>query len=97
MAQISEQIDRFQHEFLALSEEALNDEEARKKLLGVLQQGVGTLESPLETLWRIIMAVSCDKRCPFCHIKSNQLVLAASACFSDDSGEDGTRANHLSG
>lgn len=65
MASINEKIDRLQHEFRALSEEALKDDEARKKLLGVALEGMGTLETPVETIWRLIMTVSiCGQKSP---------------------------------
>lgn len=63
MAGINEQIDRLQREFRALSQEALKDDGARKKLLAVALEGMGTLEAPIETIWKLIMMVSsCGKK-----------------------------------
>jgi len=40
-----------------VSKQVLQDEEARKRLLGVLEAQVAALESPLEVVWRMMMEV----------------------------------------
>lgn len=41
-----------------ISEQAMQDEELRKRLLDVLKTQVAALESPLEVVWRMMMEVS---------------------------------------
>lgn len=41
-----------------LSSEVSQDEERRKKLLAILRQYVAAVESPLETIWRMMMEVT---------------------------------------
>ncbi|MCJ1416140.1 hypothetical protein MMC32_002475 [Xylographa parallela] len=52
----SEKIDALQNQILALSKEVAGDEENRTKLLGVAMMAVAVVETPLETIWRLIMS-----------------------------------------
>lgn len=57
MADLNSRIDALQKELQSLSQESLKDEDSRKKLLEVTTQCMRALESPLEAVWRMIMAV----------------------------------------
>jgi hypothetical protein len=54
---LESRISSLAQEIDALSSE-IQDEALRKKLLGVVMQGQSKVESPLETVWRLISAVS---------------------------------------
>lgn len=58
MTGINGKIDGLRKEFQALSQEALKDDGSRKKLMEVALEGMGTLETPFETIWRLILMVS---------------------------------------
>jgi uncharacterized protein involved in exopolysaccharide biosynthesis len=53
----SSQIAEIEKFLSTLSKQVLGDEDADKKLLAVLQQQIGVLESPREVIWRMIMEV----------------------------------------
>ena len=57
MADLSARIDAFQQELQSLSQEVLIHEESRKRLFGIVMQGMAKLEAPIETIWRMIMRV----------------------------------------
>ena len=57
MADLTTRIDAFQQELQSVSQEALGNDESRKRLLGVVMQGMAMLEAPIETIWRMIMTV----------------------------------------
>ena len=57
MAALTSRIDGLQQDLQSISQEALKDEDSRKQLLKVVMQGMATLDSPLETIWRLIMTV----------------------------------------
>ncbi len=52
-----EPIENIQKSLQSVSREVLDDEKARKKLLGITMQAMTMLETPLETIWRMIMSV----------------------------------------
>ncbi len=52
-----EPIENIQKSLQSVSREILDDEKARKKLLGITMQAMTMLETPLETIWRMIMSV----------------------------------------
>ena len=56
-SKFDEQIDSLQESIQTVSRDVLSNEAARKKLLGVTMQAMNMLETPLETIWRIIMSV----------------------------------------
>ena len=60
MSTLTSRIDALPQELQSLSQEALQNEEARKKLYGVVQHSAGTLESPMDFIWRMIMTVSSN-------------------------------------
>lgn len=41
----------------SLSKDVANDEATRKQLFGVIQGAMAKVESPMETIWRMIMSV----------------------------------------
>lgn len=55
---IDEKIDVLAKDLQSLVSDVSKDESARKKLLGVVLQGLATVEAPIETIWRMIMSVS---------------------------------------
>ena len=57
MAALTSRIDGLQQDLQSIFQEALKDEDSRKQLLKVVMQGMATLDSPLETIWRLIMTV----------------------------------------
>ena len=57
MSDMNSKIDAPEKDLKSVSQEALKDEEARKKLLGVVMQAMATVEAPIETIWRMIMSV----------------------------------------
>jgi len=56
---LKSKISAFRAQFAELQQEALKHEEDRKELLDISMQATATLESPLETIWRMIMTVRC--------------------------------------
>ncbi len=52
-----ESIENIQKSLQSVSRDILHDEKARKKLLGITMQAMTMLETPLETIWRMIMSV----------------------------------------
>ena len=52
-----EPIENIQKSLQSVSRDILHDEKARKKLLGITMQAMTMLETPLETIWRMIMSV----------------------------------------
>jgi hypothetical protein len=52
----SSQIAEIKKSLSTLSQQVIGDEDARKKLLEVLQQQIGVPESP-QVIWRMIMEV----------------------------------------
>ncbi len=54
---LHEQIDNLGESLQTVSRDVLHDENARKKLLGITMQAMTMLETPLETIWRMIMSV----------------------------------------
>jgi hypothetical protein len=46
------------------------DEAARKQMLGAAMKAMAMLEAPLDTVWRMIVAVRCHYSQPLCHITS---------------------------
>jgi len=52
-----EPIENIQKSLQSVSRDILHDEKARKKLLGITMQSMTMLETPLETIWRMIMSV----------------------------------------
>ena len=54
----SDKIDALKTQILALSKEVVGDEENRTKFLGVVMMAVAVVETPLETIWRLMMSVS---------------------------------------
>ena len=59
---LSAQIDEFQKTLRLLSKQVVGDENALKKLLGVVREQTVALESPVEVIWRMIMEV-CAAHC----------------------------------
>jgi hypothetical protein len=53
---IHKRIDTVAEDIRNLLPHVTNDEDARKKLMGVVQQAMGTVEAPVETIWRMIMS-----------------------------------------
>ena len=58
VSSLHDQIANLSNSIQSLSAELANNEEARKKLLVASQDLVARLETPVETIWRIIMQVS---------------------------------------
>lgn len=56
MSSLDHKIDAIAKELGQLSAEVAQDDAARKKLLGVIQQNLGATEAPVETIWRMIMS-----------------------------------------
>lgn len=54
---INSRIEVLSKELESLSAEYLDDA-ARKKLFGIVSQATAALESPIDTIWRMIMSVS---------------------------------------
>jgi len=54
---LKSKISAFRTQFAELQQEALKNEDDRKELLDISMQAMATLESPLETIWRMIMTV----------------------------------------
>jgi hypothetical protein len=54
---IDEKTDALTKDILSLAGEASHDEPSRKKLLGALLQGLAVVETPIETIWKMIMSV----------------------------------------
>ncbi|KAF8848056.1 sterigmatocystin 8-O-methyltransferase [Acephala macrosclerotiorum] len=52
---VNDEITEVKSSLSNLSKVVLQDEEARKRLLGVLREQVAALESPLEVVWRMMM------------------------------------------
>jgi hypothetical protein len=52
-----EKIDNLANDIKVVAQEASNNETARKRLLEVLMQSVGSVELPVETIWKMIMSV----------------------------------------
>jgi predicted nuclease with TOPRIM domain len=57
MAHLNSKIEAFERDLQSLSQEALQNEESRKRLFGVVSRAVAMLEAPIETIWRMIMTV----------------------------------------
>ncbi|KAL6721636.1 hypothetical protein ACLMJK_000740 [Lecanora helva] len=53
---IHTKIDSLARDIQSLAAEAQQDEECRKKLLGVTMKATAQLEAPIETIWRMIMS-----------------------------------------
>ena len=60
---VEKRIDTLSKEIDTLAKECQNKEDARKKLLGAIIQGMAKVESPVETIWRILMSVSLLSSC----------------------------------
>lgn len=58
-AEATDEITEIENNLSNLSRCVLQDEELRKRLLGVLREQVAVLESPLEVVWRMMMEVRC--------------------------------------
>ncbi|KAL9115201.1 MAG: hypothetical protein Q9227_000995 [Pyrenula ochraceoflavens] len=56
MPLLDNKLNEVQQELQSLAKEALKDNESRKKLLGIAMQSVATLESPVETIWRMMLS-----------------------------------------
>jgi hypothetical protein len=54
---VDQKTDALSKDILSLAAEASQNEESRKKLLGVLMQGLGAVETPMDTIWKMIMSV----------------------------------------
>lgn len=50
-------IDSLARDLQSLCAESAQDDEGRKKLLGVTMKATAELEAPIETVWRMIMSV----------------------------------------
>lgn len=78
----------------ALSKDVAGDESSRKALLGAMMQGLGKVELPVETIWRMIMSV-CDVYLRFRCFDEIVLVLngfvATCACGPHDPHPHGRR------
>jgi hypothetical protein len=59
---LSARIDELEKTLRSLSKQVAGDENARKKLLGVVREQTIVLESPVEVSWRMIMEV-CAVHC----------------------------------
>ena len=55
---LQSQINSIAKDLQSLSTQALQDEAARKRLLGVAMHATAILESPVETIWKLMMSVS---------------------------------------
>lgn len=51
-------IDALEKELQALSEDVAKDEQARQKLLFITQQATAMLETPPETIWKLLFQVN---------------------------------------
>ena len=51
-------IDSLEKELQVLSRDVAEDEQARQKLLAATQQATAMLETPPETIWRLLLQVS---------------------------------------
>ena len=51
-------IDSLEKELQLLSRDVAEDEQARQKLLAATQQATAMLETPPETIWRLLLQVS---------------------------------------
>ena len=82
MADLNSRIDAFHQELQSLGQEALKDDEARKKLFGVVVQGMTTLEAPIETIWRMIMTVCCTSVTERNHRTQSRLTFTADSLIN---------------
>ena len=55
---LNSQIESIAKDFQSLSAKVRGDEAARKKLLGVATQAMTTVETPGETIWKMMFSVS---------------------------------------
>ncbi|MCJ1476920.1 hypothetical protein MMC13_005589 [Lambiella insularis] len=53
---LDQRIQELKENIVTLSKEVTKDEAARKKLLGVSMQAMSVLETPVETIWRMMMS-----------------------------------------
>lgn len=57
MPSIESRIASLAQDIDSLYKDVTQDEPSRKKLLGVVQGAMAKVETPVETIWRIIMSV----------------------------------------
>ena len=75
---IQQKIDTLAKDIQSLSAQVAQDDAGRKKLLGVTMKATAELETPVETVWRMMMSVRllrkmCHRRVYMmanCHVKS---------------------------
>ncbi len=60
-------------DFIAATQSILasKDETARKQMFGTAIQAMAMLETPSDTVWRMIMSVSLDKQVAFLAVSSD--------------------------
>jgi hypothetical protein len=57
---LSTRIDELEQSLKTLSQDVVGDENARKRLLGIVREQTLVLESPVEVIWRMIMEASSN-------------------------------------